>query len=150
MTHPSAILSLAQQRARQMGLPYQGALLPNEAYAVLQHMPDAKLVDVRSRAELDWVGRIPDAVVIEWVTYPNMQPNPHFLSQLELQVKKAAHVLFICRSGARSSAAATLATQSGYAQCYNVLEGFEGDRDTLQHRNTLNGWRVAGLPWIQS
>jgi hypothetical protein len=42
-----------------------------------------------------------------------------------------------------------LAQQAGYADCYNVLEGFEGDRDPQGHRNTLGGWRAAGLPWIQ-
>ncbi len=79
-----------------------------------------------------------------------MKPNPHFLAQLEQQVEKEVLVLFICRSGARSSSAAILATQAGYADCYNVLEGFEGDKNTDQHRNALNGWRIAKLPWIQS
>ena len=45
-----------------MDLPYEGALLPDEALTLLQEAPDAKLVDVRSRAEWDWVGRIPGAV----------------------------------------------------------------------------------------
>ena len=61
----TAILERAQQRAREMNLPYEGALFPNEALSVLQEAPDAKLVDVRSRAEWDWVGRIPGAVEIE-------------------------------------------------------------------------------------
>ena len=65
----TAILQSAQQRAKDMGLPYEGALLPAEAYELLQSAPGAKLVDVRCRAELDWVGRIPDAVEIEWLTY---------------------------------------------------------------------------------
>ena len=43
-----------------------------------------------------------------------------------------------------------LAAQAGYADCYNVLEGFEGDRDASGHRNTKGGWRAAGLPWTQS
>jgi hypothetical protein len=30
-----------------------------------------------------------------------------------------------------------------------VLEGFEGERDGNSHRNSVNGWRKAGLPWIQ-
>jgi len=57
-------------------------------------------------------------------------------------------VLFICRSGARSHNAAMLANQAGY-EAYNVLEGFEGDRDPQGHRNTVGGWRAAGLPWVQ-
>lgn len=145
----TAILQAAQQRAKEMNLPYEGALFPGEAYKILQSAPGAKLVDVRSRAELDWVGNVPDAVEIEWATYPNMKANPHFIHQLEQQVEKEALVIFLCRSGVRSHHAAALATQAGYSDCYNVLEGFEGDMDDNQHRNTLGGWRAAGLPWEQ-
>ncbi len=144
------ILGVAQSRAKDMNLPYEGALMPDEACAILQSAPGAKLVDVRSRAELDFVGRIPGAVEIEWATYPGMKPNPHFLAALEQQVDKEALVLFICRSGARSHFAANVATQAGYGDCYNVLAGFEGDLNAEKHRNTANGWRVLGLPWEQS
>ena len=58
-------------------------------------------------------------------------------------------VMFICRSGGRSHNAAMLAQQAGYSEAYNVLEGFEGDRDAQGHRNTIGGWRAAGLPWTQ-
>ncbi len=146
----TAILQAAQQRGKGINLPYKGTLYPGEAYEVLQSAPGAKLVDVRTRAELDWVGRVPDAVEIEWSIYPGMKLNPHFISQLEQQADKEALVIFICRSGVRSNAAATAATQAGYSDCYNVLEGFEGDKDANGHRNTLGGWCVAGLPWKQS
>jgi rhodanese-related sulfurtransferase len=145
----SEILKAAQGRAQQMGLPYAGALLPREAYQLLQDAAGARLVDVRSRAEWDWVGRIPGAVEIELLTYPGNRPNPAFLSELEEHVKKDLPVMFICRSGARSHNAALLAMQSGYADCYNVLEGFEGDKDAQEHRNVTGGWRAAGLPWFQ-
>lgn len=144
------ILQTAQLRAKEMDLPYEGALLPEEAYQIMQSAPGAKLVDVRTRAELDWVGRIPDAVEIEWASYPGMKANPHFIVQLEQQVNPESLLMFICRSGHRSHAAAALATRSGYADCYNVLEGFEGDPDSGKQRNTLNGWRKSGLPWEQS
>ncbi len=143
------ILSTAQQRAREMNLPYEGALTPDEAYRLMESAPGAKLVDVRTRAELDWVGRIPDAVEIEWQVYPGMKANPNFMAQLEQQVEKEGLVMFICRSGVRSHHAAALATHAGYTDCYNILEGFEGDRDAEEHRNTKEGWRHAGLPWKQ-
>jgi len=57
--------------------------------------------------------------------------------------------MFLCRSGARSHQAAQAAMQAGYANAYNILEGFEGDKDANGHRNTVGGWRFAGLPWIQ-
>jgi rhodanese-related sulfurtransferase len=146
----SDIRKAARDRAQQMGLPYAGALLPAEAYELWQQAPGAKLVDVRTQAEWHWVGRIPGAAEIEMLTYPSNQPNPAFLTQLEQQVEKSAPVMFICRSGARSHNAALLATQSGYGECYNVLEGFEGDKDEQGHRNVKGGWRAAGLPWAQS
>src|SRR5512140_694727 len=121
------ILQAAQQRAKEMNLAYEGALYPDEAYEILQSAPGAQLVDVRTRAELDWVGHIPNAIDIEWATYPGMKPNPHFVAQLEQQVDKESLVLFICRSGARSNHAATAATKAGFRDCYNVLEGFEGE-----------------------
>jgi len=145
----SDILQKAAERARQMGLPYSGALTPAEAHEVLQNAPGAKLVDVRTRAEWDYVGRIPGAVEIELLTYPGNRPNPGFVAELEGKVNKDAPVLFICRSGGRSHTAAMLATQAGYGASYNVLEGFEGDRDVQGHRNTVGGWRAAGLPWTQ-
>ena len=145
----TAILQSAQQRAKDASLPYEGALLPGEAYEILQSAPGAKLVDVRTRAEIDWVGKIPGAVEIEWATYPGMRPNPHFMAQLEQQVEKEALVMFICRSAARSNSAAIAATQAGFNDCYNVLEGFEGDKNSGNQRNTLGGWRKAGLPWEQ-
>jgi rhodanese-related sulfurtransferase len=144
------ILNTAQQRAKKMNLPYEGALLPAEAYEILQSAPGAKLVDVRTRAELDWVGRVPDAETVEWVTYPGMRPNPNFITQLGQIADKESLVMFICRSGARSHNAALAATQAGYTDSYNVLEGFEGDKNADEHRNTLNGWRAAELPWEQS
>jgi rhodanese-related sulfurtransferase len=143
------LLKTAAARGRQMGLPYGGALTPAEAHEVWRNAPGAKLVDVRTRAEWDYVGRIPGAVEIEIVTYPGGRPNPGFMAELESKVDKAAPVLFICRSGGRSHNAAMLAAQAGYT-AYNVLEGFEGDRNAGGRRNTVGGWRVAGLPWSQS
>ena len=145
----TAILERAQQRAKEMELPYEGALLPAEAFTLLQQAPGAKLVDVRSRAEWDWVGRIPGAIEIEWQTYPGMRTNPDFLTYLESQVDTEALVMFICRTGGRSHQAAATATQAGYLDCYNILEGFEGDKDATGHRGAKGGWKAAGLPWVQ-
>ena len=62
----SDILTLAQQRARELNLPYEGALTPREAFELWQAAPGAKLVDCRTRAEWDWVGRKHGAIEIEW------------------------------------------------------------------------------------
>ena len=138
----------AAERGRKLGLSYAGALLPAEAHALMQH--GAKLVDVRTQPELLYVGKIPGSLTVEWQTYPGSRPNPEFLGELAASVRKDEPVMFICRSGARSNAAAEAATQAGWRECYNVLEGFEGDKDPAGHRGTKGGWRHAGLPWTQS
>src|SRR5437667_12383307 len=76
------ILARAKQRAEAMKLPYAGALLPVEAHALMQNIPGAKLVDVRTQAEWEYVGHIPESVLIECNTYPTDQRNPPFLDQL--------------------------------------------------------------------
>jgi rhodanese-related sulfurtransferase len=107
------ILQRAAERARQMGLPYSGALTPAEAHEVWRNAPGAKLVDVRTRAEWDYVGRIPGAVEIELLAYPSSRPNPTFVSELESKADKSAPALFICRSGGGSHNAAGLAEKAG-------------------------------------
>lgn len=148
MAEIDSIKAAAYARARQLQLPYAGALLPQEAYALMQ--AGARLVDVRTKAELEWVGRVPGAMAIEWNSWPGAIPNADFAAQLEAQVAKSEAVMFLCRSGVRSHGAAAAAAQAGYGDAYNVMQGFEGDKDARGHRNTLGGWRHAGLPWIQS
>jgi len=148
MIDTSEILKKAASRAKEMKLPYAGALTPQEAFELVR-AGAGKLVDVRTRAEWDYVGKIPGSVLIEWQSYPSSLLNPDFLDQLEAEVGKDETVMFLCRSGARSSSAAKCATEAGYASSYNVLQGFEGDKDGAGHRNSVGGWRFAGLPWTQ-
>lgn len=143
------ILRHAEQRAEALGLPYAGALTPSESWAVWRQTPGAKLVDVRTRAEWDWVGRVPEAIEIEWQTYPGGAANHDFLGRLKQLVPEDAVVMFLCRSGVRSHDAACAALTAGYRHVYNILEGFEGGIDARTgRRGTLGGWRLAGLPWI--
>ncbi|MHB1232778.1 MAG: rhodanese-like domain-containing protein [Burkholderiales bacterium] len=146
----SAVLARAQERAQQANLPYHGALTPQEAHLLLTLAPQAKLVDVRARAEWDLTGVIPGSVQVEWQTYPGWHPNPYFIQQLEQLVDKEALLMFICRSGGRSHKAAEAAARAGFLECYNILEGFEGDRDKVTQQRNINGWKKAGLPWVQS
>lgn len=144
------ILELANTRGA--GLPYAGAVTPQEALAVLQADPQAKLIDVRTNAELDWVGRVvlPGAQLgaVQWSTYPGGVPNPEFVAQLSAIAGHDDVLLFLCRSGVRSRHAARLATENGFMRCYDILEGFEGDKDADGHRKTVSGWCKAGLPWV--
>ena len=138
----------ARERGKKMGLGYAGALLPAEAHKLMQ--AGAKLVDVRTKPELAYVGKIPGSLAVEWQTYPGGRENPEFLAELAAAVPKDQPVMFLCRSGVRSNAAAEAATRAGWKEAYNILEGFEGDKDSDQHRNSVGGWRKAGLPWTQS
>jgi rhodanese-related sulfurtransferase len=138
----------ARERGQKMGLGYAGALLPAEAHKLMQ--AGAKLVDVRTKPELLYVGKVPGSLAVEWQTYPGNRENPEFLAELAAVVPKNAPVMFMCRSGARSHSAAEAATRAGWREAYNVLEGFEGDKDSSQHRSSVGGWRKAGLPWTQS
>ena len=76
----SEILNLAQARAQKLGLPYAGALLPGRSLRNMATGPGAKACGrAYARAEWDWVGRIPGAAEIEWMSYPSNpaeQPLP--------------------------------------------------------------------------
>jgi rhodanese-related sulfurtransferase len=137
-------------------MAYAGDLRPTEAWELLKAEPAAQLVDVRTQPEWTFVG-IPDLdsigkkpVLLAWQAYPAMQINPAFAEELRRVVSSPeAPLLFICRSGARSRAAAETMTAAGYRRCYNVAEGFEGQVDVEGHRGRKAGWKAAGLPWHQ-
>ena len=142
----------ATLRADQNQLPYAGAILPAEAFELLQLDSSVRLVDVRTRAELDWVGRpaIDTAQYshVEWIRYPGSVPNTAFMEQLREVASPDTPVLFLCRSAARSKLAAVLAQKEGFTKAFDLLEGFEGDKDGQGHRKTVSGWCFRGLPWI--
>jgi rhodanese-related sulfurtransferase len=137
---------------------YAGDLSADEAWALLKSDPKARLVDVRTSAEWNFVG-LPDlagldreVALVEWQMFPTMQVNPSFVPAVEQdgRADKNAPVLFLCRSGARSRSAAIALTRAGYTKAYNVAGGFEGDLDGERHRGQRNGWKAAGLPWKQT
>lgn len=136
-------------------MSYAGDITPQQAWELLRENPDAVLVDVRTDAEWKYVG-VPEtssigrrALFVEWVRYPNGARNEHFVDQLKDAGVTGGPIVFLCRSGQRSIAAAEAATAAGLAPSYNILEGFEGGLDAERHRGA-EGWRAAGLPWRQS
>lgn len=147
------LIEIAKLRAQEKGLDYLGALTPQETWSLLNEDENAVLVDVRTHAEQDWVGQVsfsPDrSFHIEWNNYPDGERNQEFIAQLAARVQQDQPVLFICRSGARSHHAASLAAKNGFPNAINVLEGFEGDKNDDHQRSSVNGWRFHGLPWEQ-
>jgi rhodanese-related sulfurtransferase len=129
---------------------------PRKTWEALQSDPQAQLVDVRTDAEWNFVG-VPDlspvgkqAVLIPWQVYPAMQVNGAFAEHLQKAgITPENHVYFLCRSGARSMAAAQAAQAAGYTTVYNVADGFEGPPDGEGHRGTVAGWKADELPWRQ-
>jgi rhodanese-related sulfurtransferase len=152
MTSLDQLYAQADERRSAHSLAYAGALTPSESLQLLQLAPQARLVDVRTRAELDWVGRpqIPaeQYAHIEWIRYPGSVPNAEFLDQLRAAANSDTPLLFLCRSAARSKLAAVAATQAGFTRAFDLLEGFEGDKDPDGHRKTVSGWCFRGLPWV--
>lgn len=133
---------------------YKGDITPEEAWKMLSEQNNTILVDVRTKAEWNYVG-VPDLsdtskdnILIEWVNFPDGAPNPHFLEELNGAVSdKNTPIFFLCRTGVRSIGAAIAATNAGFINSYNILEGFEGGPDKDGHRGRTSGWQGLNLPW---
>lgn len=135
---------------------YAGDVTSVEAMEILKTDEQAVLLDVRTDAEWNFVGRPDlsalgkDPVLISWQTFPGMAPNGAFVDAVRRQIpEKGATILLLCRSGQRSKNAAIALTEAGYADCRNISDGFEGPKDDAGHRNTVSGWRASDLPWQQ-
>lgn len=140
-----------------------GEVSPTEAQDLLRELPGARLVDVRTQAEWEFVG-VPDVsdmgqtlYCVEWASHPGMIQNADFVLQLEDALGEGDYgpVLFLCRSGVRSlraaeAFAAHMADKGRPVACMNVAEGFEGVLDPDRHRGNASGWKARGLPWQQS
>lgn len=137
------ILADARDTAQSSRLPYAGNVTPEQAWTLFSS-GIAELIDVRTGNELLRTGHVPNAGHIEWLTGAKMSKNPRFISELESLVGKGNVVLFLCRSGKRSTAAAEAATDAGFRNAFNVLEGFEGDG------NPRLGWLNHRLPAVQN
>lgn len=120
---------------------YAGDLTATEAFATLTKDSNALLVDVRTPEEWARVG-IPDLSSLHkkpelliWTPDPEQQKQ--FAARInELADPAKQKLIFLCRSGVRSVAAASYMTNLGFSHCYNILGGFEG----------ANGWLVSKLP----
>ncbi len=134
-------------------------LLPKQAYDFVATNPQAVFVDCRSDSEYFLVGHAvvkradgseirPELVV--WSDELRLEQNPNFVQEvLQLAGSKHRPVVLICRSGRRTLAAGEALEAEGFTDVINVLHGFEGDRNDLDQRSSLNGWRFDGLPWEQ-
>ncbi|MBU6140890.1 MAG: rhodanese-like domain-containing protein [Proteobacteria bacterium] len=136
---------------------------PADSFALLQKDKNSVLVDVRTFEEFSFVGTVDPTnfdgrmILAPWKLTLSMKENPNFAEDLTETLNKIfgtqakeAKILFLCRSGARSDAAARFALTLGYSNCFNISGGFEGDLDENKKRGKMNGWKAEELPWKQS
>jgi len=136
---------------------YAGDMTPEEAWHLLKSDQNSVLIDVRSAAEWAFVGTADlsnigkEIITIEWKSFPNMAVNANFIDQVKkICPNPETKILSLCRSGQRSIATSQTLTKAGYKECYNVSEGFEGDKNKEGQRGLTGGWKYHGLPWKQS
>ena len=132
---------------------------PVDAHKLLEKNKKATLIDVRSSMEYDYVGHPVGALPVPVKQPPDWETMPDFIERLQQALSErlgqaagfeSIPLLMLCRSGKRSELAATLAEESGFTDVYNIIDGFESDKDQRGRRSTLNGCRFHQLPWEQS
>lgn len=125
-----------------------------QAWDMLSADADAVLIDVRTTAEWNFVGRpsldgaAGEVRFVEWQSFPSGARNADFIREAASGLAPGQPILLLCRSGARSEAAARALEAEGFTKTYNVVAGFEGHLDAAGHR--IGGWKHEGLPWRQS
>jgi rhodanese-related sulfurtransferase len=127
-----------------------------QCFERLSEESSSYLVDVRTKPEWMFVG-LPDlqslnkqTICVSWHVYPEMEINVNFESEiLKSGINKQDAIFFICRSGHRSQDAAEFLASRGFTDCFNVIDGFEGENDPNHQRSTINGWKYYKLPWKQ-
>ena len=139
-----------------VAMPTDMEITPAQAWKMLAEVGSARLVDVRTEPEWSYVG-VPVLDELgktvfnnSWHVFPEMKVNDGFVDELCRFVGPDNVLIFICRSGGRSLAAATASVRAGFQICYSIAGGFEGGLDVRGHRGALGGWKFEGLPWKQS
>ena len=136
------------------GEKYAGDITLLDAWSDLDGDARAILIDVRSDAEWEYVG-VPcltslnkEPIFVAWASHPGNVRNINFVDNVKTVVPETDQKIFcLCRSGQRSIAAAIALTAAGYTNVFNILEGFEGDKNKSGQRGFIGGWRMRGLPW---
>ena len=152
--------SLSKSRQTVLGL----YLTPADADRALAADPSIILIDVRTRAEFQFVGHptatdqnIPVRFLDPEMKHDGkkgygMVENPKFADQVAALMAREGKgkddpIFVICRSGGRSARATDKLAALGYTNVWNLVEGFEGGKDKATGQRSVNGWKNAGLPW---
>ncbi len=114
-------------------------ILSIEAYDMLNTVPDTFLIDVRTRAEYQFVGHPYQAYLFPYMfmtkdfiktderyEYQHNQKNKSFVDDISKIFKKTDNLLIICRDGSKSALAAKELISAGFKNIFDVTDGFEG------------------------
>jgi len=150
-------------------------ILSIEAYDMLNTVPDTYLIDVRTRAEYQFVGHPYAAHLFPYLFFTPkfskmdgryaylMEKNKAFVEQVGKVFKKKDNLILLCSDGRRSAQAAKELLEAGFEKVFCVEDGFEGPefpffKDTNQNkfyrqlakRNKVHGFghrRHYGWQW---
>lgn len=151
-------------------------ILSIEAYDMLNTLPDTYMIDVRTRAEYQFVGHPVMAYLFpyrflttefgkenEEFAYRLTPKNDAFVDEISKVFKKGDNLLIIGRDGTRSAEAAKTLMDAGFQKVFDVEDGFEGPEfpqfeDSNRHkfyrqlakRNKVHGYkhrRHYGWQW---
>jgi rhodanese-related sulfurtransferase len=146
-----------------------------EAYDMLNTVPDTYLIDIRTKAEYEYVGHPNNAYLFSYMLlteklvkngdkyeYKTVK-NKDFISELGKAFKKTDNLMILSRDGAMSAIAAKEISSAGFKNVYDIKDGFEGaefpsyeDADLqkyyrqLAKRNKIEGYqqrRHYGWQW---
>ena len=141
-------------------------ILSIEAYDRLNTVPDTYLIDVRTRAEYQFVGHPFEAYHFPYMffstnlvkendahTYQLGPVNESFVEEIEKAFKKTDILLLIGRDGTRSHLAAKALVEAGFEKVFDVKDGFEGaifpsfedENDHKFYRQLANRHKVYGF-----
>jgi rhodanese-related sulfurtransferase len=123
-----------------------------EAFDMLNTVPDTYLIDVRTRAEYQFVGHPYKAHLFPYMFfttnfvqgeeesgYQMSAKNKAFVEEISKVFKKTDNLLIIGRDGKRSALAAKDLIEAGFKNVSDVWDGFEGPafptfEDTNRHK----------------
>lgn len=134
-----------------------------EAYEMWKKDKDKiNIVDCRTPEEYGFVGHpamafnIPSKfMTYEWNEEKKeyvMKTNDKFVDLVKARFKTDDVIMILCRSGHRSAESVNKLFEAGFTNVYNIIDGFEGDKDGNQDsptfgKRTINGWSNSGAPW---
>jgi len=114
-------------------------VLSIEAYDMLNTVPDTYLIDVRTRAEYQFVGHPMGAYLFPYQFFTGefaktgeshgyllSAKNKALVEEIGKVFKKTDNLLIICRDGTRSALAAKELLDGGFKNVFDVQDGFEG------------------------